>query len=472
MSGIGKCQIDGRPVWQATATELSAAFAAGSTTPIEALASTLDRLDEVNPSINAVVTLDIPGAREAAAASTARWRSGDAHGPLDGIAITIKDNILVRGMRATWGSRLYEDFIPDTDEEPVARLRACGAVIIGKTNVPEFTLQGYTSNAIFGVTRNPWDLSKTPGGSSGGAVGAVASGIGPLALATDGGGSIRRPAAHTGLVGFKPSRGAVGRAHGFPVILHDFEVAGTIARCVGDIVLAMRVIGDGRWDIEDARRPMRARRILFAPTLGTAPVDRVIAAAVGDVARILSSAGHQVTTTTAFDLARPIDDVWPVISQAGLAWLIDTHPLGREVAERRAGGDLVEMADRGRGFSAADYIGALQIRADVAKRFDALLDDHAFLLMPTTAAMPWQAEVVYPETIDARPVGPRGHAVFTPFANALGLPAISLPCPVADGAMPIGYQLVAARGRDTDLLAMADAAMDLLRPRMQWPLLA
>ena len=195
-------------LWKRSAAELSAAYRDGSATPEDALAAVLKRLDAVNPRINAVITLDRTGAQLAAKESTQRWKEGHARSPLDGVPITIKDNILVGGLRATWGSRLYADHVPANDEEPVVRLRNAGVVIVGKTNVPEFTLHGTTRNELFGVTRNPFDLALTPGGSSGGAAAAVASGIGPLALGTDGGGSIRRPAAHTGLVGFKPSTGS------------------------------------------------------------------------------------------------------------------------------------------------------------------------------------------------------------------------------------------------------------------------
>src|SRR4051794_10687751 len=206
------------------ATELTALFAKGSLSPLETLDAALARIQRLNPVLNAIVSLDQEGARAAALASTARWASGAPLSPLDGVPVTIKDNLLVRGLRATWGSRLYADFVPDADELPVARLRNAGAVILGKTNVPELTLQGYTDNPLFGPTRNPWDPALTPGGSSGGAVASVASGMAALALGPDGGGSTGRPASHAGLLGLKPTVGRVARADGFPAILHDFEV--------------------------------------------------------------------------------------------------------------------------------------------------------------------------------------------------------------------------------------------------------
>ena len=156
--------------------------------------------------------------------------------------ISIKDSIHVAGMPSTWGSRALAAFMPAIDELPVARLRAAGAIMIGKTNVPEFTLEGYTGNELFGVTRNPWNADLTPGGSTGGAAASVAAGFVPAALGTDGGGSIRRPACHTGLVGFKPSIGRWPRIDGFPAILADFETAGALTRTVEDAMLLDEVL--------------------------------------------------------------------------------------------------------------------------------------------------------------------------------------------------------------------------------------
>jgi aspartyl-tRNA(Asn)/glutamyl-tRNA(Gln) amidotransferase subunit A len=433
--------------------------------PDAVLAAVMARLDEVNPRLNAVVTIDHEGTQRSAHESTRRWKEGRAIGPLDGVPFTIKDNILVRGLRATWGSQLYADHVPAHDEEPVARLRNAGAVIIGKTNVPEFTLHGTTRNELFGVTRNPFDLALTPGGSSGGAAAAVASGIGPLALGTDGGGSIRRPAAHTGLVGFKPSTGMVPRSGGFPVILHDFEVAGPIARSVGDCILAMNAIGGPHWRRSDGEGGAASLRILHIAAFGDEPVDASIGVAVAGVAARLASMGHHVRRAPRFDLARPVGDIWPVISCSGLHGLLSQH----DGAENKIGRDIAELSQRGAEYSAADYDEALAAIEELRKSFDALFDDIDILLTPATAAMPWPAAETNPPVIAGQKVGPRGHAVFTPFANVLGLPAISLPCDREQGRLPIGFQLCMAKDRDAELLAFASAYERQFGKPYVWP---
>ncbi len=430
------------PLWTLTAEQLTRAYGARTATPSDALDSILARHDEINPRINAVVTLDRDGARAAAAQSTERWRNGASKSALDGVPMTVKDNINVAGLRTTWGSRLYADHVPPHDETPVARLRDAGAVIVGKTNVPEFTVHGITDNALFGATRNPWNLALTPGGSSGGAVAAVASAIGPLALCTDGGGSIRRPAGHTGLVGFKPSRGLVRRAHGLPAILNDFEVAGPIGRSLRDVRIMLSVIA-GRQPASPAA-PARPLRIAYIPTFADAPVDPDIARSVAAAAATFARQSHAVEQLDNFTLAEPIGAIWPMLSETGVAWLMDQHP-GRD---GDIGPGVAAMAQRGRAHTARDYLNLLLTIAAVEQEFIALFERFDILLLPTTAAQPWPVGVSHPETIAGRPAGPRGHAVFTAFANALGLPAISVPGqPAADG-MPIGIQLCGACGAD------------------------
>jgi aspartyl-tRNA(Asn)/glutamyl-tRNA(Gln) amidotransferase subunit A len=467
MSGTAK------PVWALSAAELAQAYAAGSLSPVEVLEAVLGRAERVNAELNAIVSFDIAGAREAAVASEARWRADQARGPLDGVPITVKDNIPVAGVRTTWGSWLFEDFVPAEDELPVARLRAQGAVILGKTNVPEFTLQGYTDNRLFGPTRNPWDRRLTPGGSSGGAVAAVAAGLGPVAIGTDGGGSIRRPASHTGLVGFKPSPGRVARANGLPVILNDFEVVGPIARTTADVALVFAAMAgpDPRDraslafspDI-DLRAGPRPCRILYVPRFGACPVDAEIAASVADAARAIEDLGHGVEEGQApFDLAA-LDRIWSVVGPAGLAWLLRGRG-GRD----RVGAPLRALAEHGEALTAADYVEALEQVARLRVHLAGFFGRYDVILTPAAAALPWPAEASHPETIDGEPVGPRGHAVFTAFANAGGLPGISLPCRPSSAGLPIGLQLVGAFGADELLLGLA-GQYERVRPWAgRWP---
>jgi len=441
-----------RPLWLLTATELGAAYREGLS-PRDAIDATLDRIREVNPRLNAVVTLDEAGAIDAAQQSARRWKAGAARGPLDGVPVTIKDNILVAGLRATWGSRLYADYVPDEDELPVKRLREAGAVILGKTNVPEFTLHGFTDNALFGTTGNPWNPALTPGGSSGGAVAAVASGMGALALGTDGGGSIRRPAAHAGLIGFKPSRDTVKRGKGFPAILHDFEVIGPIARSVGDIIACVEVIGAPAWPRLLQEPVAQTPRIAYAPTFGDAPVDPLIRETIDRTIARARSLGLAIETLPHFELAEPLAQVWPVISQTGVAWLLAQHTGW----EDKIAPAIAEMAASGGRLRAQDYLNALDAIAAMRRAFDDFFDVYDFLITPAAAAMPWPAKETHPPVIDGKPVGPRGHAVFTPIANALGLPAISLPCAIEGDALPVGLQIIAAQNHDWPLLAFARA---------------
>lgn len=464
--------------WREGVAQLVEAYRTLALSPVEALAFCLARIDRINPAVNAIVTIDVDGARAAAQASERRWRAGAPLGPLDGVPITVKDNIPVRGMRSTWGSRLYADHVPAADELPVARLRAGGSVILGKTNVPEFTLHGYTDNELFGPTRNPWDPNLTPGGSSGGAVASVAAGLVPLAVGTDGGGSIRRPASHTGLVGHKPSTGRVARIDGFPVILHDFEVIGPIARTTADAALLLvAMAGPDARDraslafgafAPDVAQDPPPQRILFVPRFGNSPVDAEIAGSVAEAAQQLANLGHVVEEgTLPFDI-EALNRIWPFVSQAGLAWL-----LRRENASRDAIAPAFrDMAEAGAKLSAADYIEAL----DVVRRVHAALGE-AFgridlILTPSAAALPWPARESHPSIIDGQPVGPRGHAVFTAFVNASGCPGINLPCRPSRAGLPIGFQLVGRYGADALLLQIA-AQFERAHPwAHRWPALA
>jgi aspartyl-tRNA(Asn)/glutamyl-tRNA(Gln) amidotransferase subunit A len=465
-------------LWALSATELSRAYEARQVSPVEVLEAVLARCEAVNPRLNAIVTLDVDGTRQVARASEARWRQGNPLGPLDGVPLTVKDNIPVRGLRTTWGSRLLADYVPDQDELPVARLRAQGAVILGKTNVPEFTLQGYTHNALFGTTRNPWDLRLTPGGSSGGAVAAVAAGLGPLAIATDGGGSIRRPAGHTGVVGLKPSTGRVARVNGLPLILHDFEVIGSIARTTADAALLFAAIAgpDPRdrssLTFHEGARPIGPEppqlRVLYVPRFGGSPVDLEIATHVAEAVRRIEGLGHVVEEgEVPFDLA-VVDRIWAVIGPSGLVWFLQGYPGWKGIVQ----GAMRKIAEQGEALQAADYVDALDKVTSLRAGLVQLFARYDVILTPCFAALPWAAHETHPDTIDGQPVGPRGHAVFTAFANAGGLPGISIPCRPARNGAPIAIQVVGAYGADEMLLSLA-AQYERIHPWAdQWPAIA
>ncbi|WPG39531.1 amidase [Variovorax sp. EBFNA2] len=456
------------PLWQLDAAQLAAGYREAAFTPADALHACLQRSAEVNPRLNALITLDSEGATHAAGQSTARWRSGRALGALDGVPVTIKDNLQVRGLPTHWGSRALAGGVAERDELPVAKLREAGAVIFGKTNVPEFTMQGYTDNPVFGPTGNPWDPTLTPGGSSGGAVALVAAGGCPIALGTDGGGSIRRPASHTNLVGFKPSRGRVPRGDGLPPIFLGFEVAGPIARSVADVAAVMQVIGDR--PVEEGAGPQRAR-ILFIPRFGDHPVDPQIAALTEATARHMAALGHEVTTAQDFGLVEAVNQRWPLLAQVGLAWLV-AHP--QELSSRPFdpslfGPAMQANAENGRKAGASELFELLYEAERLRNTLAQLFDRYDFLLTPAAAALPWPARETHPTRIDGREVGPRGHAVFAGFANAVGLPAIALPCGFA-GSMPVGVQLVAREGADDALLALA-RSFEQAHPWLRFPVL-
>jgi len=446
-----------KPLWQLTAAELAEGYRADAFTPSQALDACLARTADVNPRLNALVVLDAQGAAEAAAQSTARWRSGRALGALDGVPATIKDNLQVRGLPTHWGSRALKGFVAERDELPVARLREAGAVIFGKTNVPEFTMQGYTDNPVFGPTGNPWNPALTPGGSSGGAVALVAAGGCPIALGTDGGGSIRRPASHTNIVGLKPSRGRVRRGGGLPPIFLDFEVVGPMARCVDDVAAVMDAMApQASADAPPGRDAARRSRILYLPRFADHPVDPRIAQLADAAARNLAALGHEVTTRPRFDLAEAVNQRWPLLAQVGLAWLVD-HPQAlsdRPFDPALFGPAMQANTETGRNASARALFELLFEAERLRGELAGLFEQHDFLLTPATAALPWPAADTHPVRIDGREVGPRGHAVFAGFVNAVGLPAIALPCGFADG-LPVGLQLVAREGGDDALLALA-----------------
>jgi aspartyl-tRNA(Asn)/glutamyl-tRNA(Gln) amidotransferase subunit A len=453
-----------KPLWSQTATELASLYRIGAATPTAALETVLERIEDVNPRINAVVTLDVAGAREAADAASRRWRNGTPLGSLDGVPLTVKDNLFVRGLRATWGSLLYAEHVAPQDDLPVARLRAAGAIIFGKTNTPELALAGYTDNRLFGSTGNPWAPELTPGGSSGGAVAGVSAGFGPLAVATDAGGSIRRPSGHAGVAGLKPGVGRVPRRYGFPPLAQDLQVIGLVARSVADLQLGFATIATAnaaRRDQSPSERPMR---IGAFGTVGDAPVDPQVTAAFAAACDALREMGHTIETIPVPWDRDEVDTLFGALTGPGVARVV-TSFTGWQAKVTEA---IARQAAAGIGRSAEDYVVTLDRLSRFRWAMHDTMTEWDMLATPSASCMPWPRAEPYPSVIAGQPAGPRAGAIFSTAVNLAGLPAIVVPAPVTSGGLPVGLQLIGAMNAEERLLDVA-ARFETARP---WPCLA
>ncbi len=451
------------------ATALSVRLEQRDLTPVQLLDQTLSRLDASEPVLNAFVHVDRDGALVAAQAATVRQAAGKRLGPLDGIPVSVKDNIFVAGLPARWGSRLYRDHVPDRDDICVERLRAAGAVIFGKTTTPEFALMGRTESPISGITRNPWNPSLTPGGSSGGAVASVAAGVTTLAIGTDMGGSSRGPAALTGIVGMRPSLGRIPRRFGFPPIRIDFQAIGPFARTLRDMRLLYDVLAGpdprdpysqrfpAEPDVTSGRRP----RIGWFTAIGSEGATPDVVASVAAAAADLTTAQCDVVPVAApFDLAalRSISDI---LGSAGMIRLAMRFP-DRWRAEMSD--NARAMAERGLTQTAATYVDALDRlavwRADVTQNWG----DYDALILPTTAAPAWRAEDDSPPGVSTATQG-----MFTGWVNPAGLSAITVPGRPHPDGRPIGVQIVAPFGHDAVVLDIAQRLESISPWADRWP---
>ncbi len=467
-------------LWQVPACELQRRFRDGNLTPLQVTQACLARLDAVNPRLNAVVLRRDEQVLAEAAAATRRHAQGRPLSVLDGVPLTVKDSLLTADMPTSWGTAALREHATGHDEFAVARARAGGALIVGKTNVPEFALEGYTANPVYGVTGNPWAPALTPGGSSGGAVAAVAAGIAPLAIGQDGGGSIRRPASHAGVVGLKPSLSAWPRQHVLPSLLLDFEVIGPLARTVADARLLFDALrGPAAVDrsslaaaqamarAADRPKPGGPLRILYVERRGAAPLDPQVAASVGQAVERLAGLGHHVEPG-----ALPLDlgffvDAWPQIGQIGLASMFDQHPAWEAQASER----YRALADAGRRLPATRLWQIVERVTQLRRDSAALFERFDVIVMPSVAALPWPAAEAFPTRIDGQDVGPRGHAVYTGWVNAAGLPALAVPASPSLEGLPIGLQLIGAYGSDAALLDLGEAYEAVAPWAHRWPAL-
>jgi aspartyl-tRNA(Asn)/glutamyl-tRNA(Gln) amidotransferase subunit A len=439
----------------------------GALDPAEVVAAFRARIEAQNGVLNAVVG-EVPASLDADLdALRGRIRRGGPL-PLAGVPVLVKDVIWVAGQRVTQGSLLFKDFVAPRDALAVARLRAAGAIVIGMANSSEFACKGLTTNKVYGLTRHPLDPALTPGGSSGGCASAVAARMAPLALGTDGGGSSRRPPAHVGVVGFKPSFGAVPDPFGFPHAFIGLQAMAPIARKVGDAALMFEAMAG-----PDARdpaslllaetapaRPARQLRIAFSPRFGLdVPVDEDVQACIARAVAALRAAGLAIEQADPAWPGGANEDALMPLQHTGLAHLFgEAWRRDPDVFDP----DIARQIERGLQWTGADVARARAAGAAIAATLAEFLARHDLLLCPTTPCVAWPADRLGPSHIGGRPVEPRAHAVFTPFVNHAMAPAISIPCGTGRDGLPVGLQLIAARGRDRQLLDAAKAIETML----------
>jgi aspartyl-tRNA(Asn)/glutamyl-tRNA(Gln) amidotransferase subunit A len=452
-----------------SASELAGLIRRKAVSPVEVVDVVLARIDRLDPTLNAFVTVTAEAARRAARlAERALAVRRPRLGPLHGVPFSVKDLVATRGVRTTFGTPLYRDHVPEEDAPVVERLRAAGAILVGKTNTPAFGWIGATHNLLGPPTRNPWKLDRTPGGSSGGASAAVAAGLAPLAVGTDGGGSIRIPAAFAGIVGHKPSFGRVPVYP--PSAAWSLSHVGPMTRTVADAALMLQVIAgpderDGgslpaeRADYGGAlRRGVRGLRIAYAEDLGFGEaLDPEVRTAVARAARVFRTAGARVETVR---LAWPSPrDCWRDIFYGGIGARLGPHA-GRTDALDAGLLAIVQAAGR---MPPGRFVEAWFERLAWGAHPRALFQRHDLLLTPTVACPAFAVGLDEPGEVAGRAVGPTGWTPFTYPFNLTGQPACSVPCGFTRQGLPVGLQIVGRRFEDATVLRAA-AAFERARP--------
>ena len=444
-----------------SATDLLRLYRTRKASPVEAARAVLARIAKLNPKLNCFCLVDEKAALESAKASEARWRKGEPKGLLDGVPVSIKDLLLTKGWPTLRGSKTIDPKGPWNDDAPsVARLREQGAVLVGKTTTPEFGWKGVTDNPLNGITRNPWNPKMTPGGSSGGSTAAVAAGMGPLTVGTDGGGSIRIPCAFSGLFGLKPSFGRVPAwpLSPFGTVAH----VGPITHTVADAALMLNVLSlpdtrdsfalphdprDYRVGLEDG---VKGLRIAYSPDLGYADVDPEIAALVRKAADRFEELGAQVEEANpGFDNALPMFTTHWFAGAAAL--------LGAFSAEKAKLVDpgLREVARQGAKIPMLDYLDAAMKRGQLTGLMNRFHEKYDLLLTPTLPLAAFEAgkEV-------ANLLKEKRWTDWTPFSYPFNLtqqPAASIPCGLTKKGLPAGLHIVGPRYADALVLRAARA---------------
>lgn len=445
---------------QVTAAGLSRLYASGKASPTEALDAILARTERVNPILNAFSHVDADAARLAARASERRWLKGRALSPLDGVPVSIKELVGVRGWPMSMGSRLTGGAIASEDSPVVARLREAGAVVFAQTTSPEFGHKGVTDSPLHGITRNPWKLDCTPGGSSGGSGAAVAAGLGPLAIGTDGGGSIRIPASFCGLVGLKATFGRIPAWP--PSLVGDLANTGPMARTAQDCALMLNALArpDARdpyalpHDDTDYSRRLSVRpkslKVALVMKMGAHPLDRQVAAKVRAAAQRFEAMGCAVEEVKA---PYPFEQAMRTF---GIHWFAAMQRLMAQYpAARHAEFDtsLQAQARAAQAYTLRDFADAQAARRDLAFAWSQLFTRFDLLLTPMVAVTAFGVGLTAPPGANGKP-----NALWTPYSATFNLsrhPAATVPCGLTREGLPVGLQIVSGHYRDALVLAAA-----------------
>ncbi|BBK44436.1 glutamyl-tRNA amidotransferase subunit A [Allostella vacuolata] len=456
------------------ATRAAAMIRRGALSPVAYVRTVLDAIDRAQPAINAFVGVCREEAMAAAAAAEAAVAAGGPLGPLHGVPVSIKDLIDVAGQRTTHGSHVHAENVARADSIAVGRLRAAGAIIVGKTTTPEFGHKGITTSPLTGITRNPWNLAHTPGGSSGGASAAVAAGLAPLALGTDGAGSIRGPAASAGIVGLKPTRGAIPHEAARDVFLNQ-SFAGPMTRTVADATAMFAAMAgpDPRdpWSQRATPAPLPPHlqgdrldgvRIGYVARMANPVVDPEVERRTLDMLAALTDLGAEVEEVT--DAIDWIEPEGRILYQTGIAAAV--APL-RERWGNRLDPTMIAFADWGLQYGLLDRIRAEGARSRLYQTVQALFGRYQFLVSPTTArtALAADFDATRPVTVAGRECGITRQswtAYQYPF-NLTGNPAMSIPSGFAADGLPTGLQIIGPWWSDYAVLRLA-ALLEGARP--------
>ncbi len=446
---------------EATAADLSSLYRKGRASPVEALKAILARAERINPRLNALCLIDSERALKDAAASEKRWKKAEPLSPIDGVPVSVKELVRVKGWPTLMGSKAVDPHQPwDEDAPSVQRLREAGAVIFAQTTSPEFGHKGITESPLRGISRNPWNLEKTPGGSSGGAAAAVAAGLGPLAIGTDGGGSIRLPAAICGIVGHKAT---FGRVAAWPPSLNgDLANTGPMTRTVEDCALMMSVIA--RPDVRDPHSlpaddvnyakkldgKLRKPRIGLVLKFGDHTLDPEVGALVAKAARTFEKLGCVVEET------RPDLDSVDGRKVFGIHWLCFAQRVLQMFPPEKhqlLDSTLLGMARDGAKYSSADLVAAMADRRTLSIGWNRFFDTYDLLLCPTLAVAAFDTGKMAPDLADGTP-----NMQWSPYTHHFNLsrhPSLSVPCGLTRAGLPVGLMITAAHYRDALVLRAA-----------------